>query len=455
MYKTFDGIKTWMWRPGYGVDDLTSDKLELPSDAYIYVPLVRRAIELRTSAIGSVPVIVRDSNGDEVEWPFGDLTDMLTQMEYDLLVWGATYWLKLRNRVRINGLQRLHPATVNIEVVNSVGVRPEYRILQNVSGEQFGPWNSDDVVHIWERNPNADIGPGISPAQTALGDARLLYWLNEFAGRYFEFGAMPITMLSIPGGVSAQERERLEGWFKRATSRLKNAFRVLALNSDIKVETITQPLKDLALPELQEQARRNVALAFGIPQTMFEDAANYATAREHRTSFWSDTIRPRVRLLENAINNQIAQNMGLTVSLDIDALDIFQEDEERRSAALINLVNAGIPEGLAMQILGMELPDGWIYDDATGAPVREYAGNNTANSNDDFAGDLKRWERKSLKRIKAGKSGVANFVSDNIPPSFSAAIIGALESAKTPEDIKMIFRLAKFRNSLDDDEVYP
>ena len=57
-------------------------------------------------------------------------------------------------------------------------------------------------------------------------------------------------------------------------------------------QTLTPPPKDLEMKELNNQARHNVAMAFGIPQTMLEDAANYATAGEHRLSFWQDTVRP-------------------------------------------------------------------------------------------------------------------------------------------------------------------
>jgi hypothetical protein len=100
---------------------------------------------------------------------------------------------------------------------------------------------------------------------------------------------MPITVLQIDGIVDPDEAKRIEGFFKRQATRIRNAFNVMALGRAIEPKIISQPLKDLVMPELNAQARHAVSLAFGIPQTMLEDAANFATSKEHRLSFWQDT----------------------------------------------------------------------------------------------------------------------------------------------------------------------
>ena len=419
-----------------------------PADAYSRVPIVRRAVDLITEAVGSVPVRVHSARtGEPTEWPYGSLSDWAVQTERDLLIYGAAYWLKLRNRVRYVGLLRLHPTTVQIRVTRAE-YPPEYEFLQMVNGEQFGPWPSDEVLHLWLPDPSGDIRPGQSPTSTALNAAQVLYYLERFAARYFEGDAMPVTLLQMGNMVGEAEVKRVESRFRRLMSGIKNAFRIIGTRADVKTETLTPPLNTMAVPELHEQARQAVAQAFGIPQTMLEDAANYATAREHRLSFWNDTIRPRVAVLEEKIN-EFASELGLVVHFDLDALDVFQEDENRRAAAFRLYTSAGVQPGLAMQMLGLELPEGWEYDPATGEPRRVRTGEagQTGKAAADWRDDLRRWERKALRRAKAGKSPAAAFQSDLIPPALHAAISGALEGVKSQAAIKAVFRAAAERPS--------
>ena len=53
-------------------------------------------------------------------------------------------------------------------------------------------------------------------------------------------------------------------------------------------------------------------MAFGIKQTLLDsEAANYATAQEDRLSFYEDTIKPRARIFEDALNTRLLARDGL------------------------------------------------------------------------------------------------------------------------------------------------
>lgn len=54
--------------------------------------------------------------------------------------------------------------------------------------------------------------------------------------------------------------------------------------------------------------------------------------------------------------------------------------------------------------------------------------------------DLLRWQRKAVKRAKAGQGGACPFESAAIPASLSEAIGGALEEAETPGEVRSVFR---------------
>jgi len=154
-----------------------------------------------------------------------------------------------------------------------------------------------------------------------------------------------------------------------------------------------------------------------------------------------------------------------------DSLTIFQEDEEDRSGALVNLVNAatvGDPQvvSVMMQLYGMQLPGGMEWDEferlleeakqrqpqqtvestdgqvsSGGGPIRPVSGTVPDSENvRALVDDLDKWERKAIKRLDGNPTARCKFVSDYIPADVAEMIEDLLEEAATPEAVRLIFR---------------
>ncbi len=452
-----DGSRLLYIRPGVWQRE-DPDWLKKPEQAYGLVPLVFRAVMLRCNGLVRVPWHLHDRRGNEVDWPWPDvpLERLLWQAEFDMLIFGATYWLKIQMRSgRIETFQRLHPDTMEVRVLETEDWRKRYVLEQHVDGRTYGPWQPEQVFHMFEPNPESDYDPGPSAAQVALGDIRLLWALTEYAATYFESGGMPVTTIVVPTNTPEPERQRVENWFRRLTQGVRRAWRVLAVRSGtLEAKTFQPELRNLVIPDLHEQARRDVALAFGIPQTLLEDAANYATAREHRKSFYDETILPRLALFEAELNRQVLNPLGLDLRFAPEEMDMYQEDENRRAGALVALTRAGMPLGLALQVLGYELPEGWDVDEAGNlvrigpTPTRTFVGDNKKHAHlaDPRATleDLDRWERKVLKRVKAGKAPAdVTFESEALGPVLMEAVRGALEACQDAAQVKTVFTMTR------------
>jgi len=225
---------------------------------------------------------------------------------------------------------------------------------------------------------------------------------------------------------------------------------------------LTPPLKDLAMPELNDQARRAIAAAFGIPQTMLEDAANFATAESHEQQFWRSTVEPRGRMVAAAFNAQLWRGAGLEMQFNFEALDIFQVDEASRAASLSTFIDY-LTKCPTYEIakegaknFGYELTDellkameDWFAEkekkaeeiqgniDAAQTPPDNNAPV-TQDDNAQTAAELRAWRRKALRRMKAGKPA-GGFESEYIPAALVGAIEGQLEAVKTADDVDRIF----------------
>jgi hypothetical protein len=284
------------------------------------------------------------------------------------------------------------------------------------------------------------------------------YYLERFTGAFFEHGAQPITIVSVPTDTSETELKRFsKNWIDKFTG-VVNAFRPSFIRGgDIKTTVITPPLKDLMLPELTARSITEVAMALNVPRTMLEaSAANYATSMNDRLSFYQDTIIPRLSIYRQTINNQLLMPLGYELIFQPEALSILQEDESQRAASLKLLVDAGVPLNDGMVILGYDyeitqsnLPQ---YTELA-LPVTPAAKpapapaddtpleTNTGEAVPDQAQtkDFTLWRRKAEKRLLANKSLHFEFESAEIDIEDLAWIKYSLPECKSIHDIKHLF----------------
>jgi HK97 family phage portal protein len=429
-YKAITDIPGWY-------DTLTSDGV--PDDnasLYKKVPYLFRLVQIRCDTLAGVPIKIYNGE-EEAEWPYPSaIEDLIWKWEAGALLSGAAYGEIVGNESRyVKDVVYRNPFDMQVEYRNGI-----IKIKQNSSGAM---WENNiytgeyEMVYFAEYDPSQDLLPGISPGKAGNMDAKLLYALSKFPESYFEGGAMPVTLLGIDS-TDKGEIDRVAKWFKNSATAIRNAFRVLGIRAgSITPTTLTPPLKDLAMPELNAEAKHNLSVAFGVPKTLLDsEAANYATAVEDRKSFYQETIMPRARKYESILNTQLLEREGLRIEFAFSELELFQDDESMRADLVLKYVQAGLPVELALDLAGKDMTDEQrdmlVEKQVEDEQVRE------EESESPFSTELGRWMRFAQKRISDGRE-LREFETDIIPSSLHSAISGALEMAKTVEDVKQIF----------------
>ena len=419
-YKALVSIPAWQQQLLSDSADFTNS-IDSVQAAYSQVPMIYRAVKMRADALSSVPVIIK-SGEVEKPWPFPcDMRDLIWKIEADLLGAGKACVLKLKNRVRIIDLQRLNPFSVTVSADE----------LGNLTFKQAGRvWPDTDIVFIKEFSYDDDLTSGASTVKACLNDAALMNYQTRFASRFFEAGAMPIVLVSADGLVD-DEKQRIQNFFTKLASGVGNAWRVLATRTKLTPEVVSQDLDKMTMPELYSQATKNIANAFGIPVNMFSGDDNFASADSHRMQFWQDTVRPRGRMIEAAINRQLLNPIKLNMEFAFDEMDIFQEDEERRANSFSTYVSAGVNPLVAKEMLGIESNSDIPFMAEKPEVIEEYPLDVTA--------EFEKWERKALKRLKEGKTADCAFDSELIPLALQDEIHNALKLCIEPEEVKRVF----------------
>lgn len=426
--KSLVSIPAWQQRLLSDSGNFTNS-IDSVADAYSNVPLVYRGVKMRADAISSVPI--RIYRGEkETAWPYKtSLRDLIWHIEADLLGSGKAIVLKLHNQARVLDLQRLNPFTITVTYDQARGL---------IFSQHGQVWNEDEIIYIKEFSYNDDLTSGVSTVQACLNDAALMNYQTRFASRFFEAGAMPIVVWGADGIINEDERKRIQTFFQRTASGVGNAFRNLVLKTKLTPNIVSQDLNKMTMPELYQQATKNIANAFGIPVNMFMGDDNYASAESHRMGFWQDVIRPRARLFEEAFNRQLLEKLGLRMEFAFDEMDIFQADEAERAESLSKLVLSGIPLGDAMEMLGYDLPQNKTYADYNIVP-KEPESTVLPPESLLLEEELGKWQKKAIKRLEKGKSADCPFESDIIPDGMRAEIHEALKLCVSEEEVSRVF----------------
>ena len=308
-----------------------------------------RCIQLRAQTIAGIPVqVLSRANGQPVtEHPllaiFNDMTsDLLARLETALLLWGVCYLEITRARLgRAVGLRWLNPSAV-FTIKMPLGITQfTYTPQQGGPGRDFAP---EDIVYLYTFNPLDDLS-GLSPLAVALTEVGVDAQIAQYAKSFFGNGARIEGILTVPGADNEQI-DALEAKWASVFRGVRRWFKTLIFGAaDVKYEPLSYPPEDLALETLGAETRRAICASFGVPPILAGawEASNYATAKEQRQSFYTETILPELDFIEDELNRQFVGRFYPDVYLQFDTSEInaLREDELTRNQALTTAVSGG------------------------------------------------------------------------------------------------------------------
>lgn len=453
------------WQTWSGEPDEDPDRLSAVH-AYRVVPWLYRAIDVRAKAVAAVPYALyrngEDITKDEALRPLHvKLRTMFRQAEATQCLYGATYYELGTNRFGRNLTPFwLLPGTVHPDIDTLDGLKGFRRLGPNGVTEL----TLEQVIYIWQQNLLSELGPGLAPAAVVLTSAGLLHYLDVFASGFFKRGGVKMTLLSVPDGAKPAEVEKLDRWWRRMVTGVRNAFGSVVVRTSVEPKVIGSNINETSAPALTKMSREDVATGMGVPHSLL--ASNVlagGTADAERLNFYDFTIVPECQLIEEAFNEQWLDRVGLRIEFQPERLEVYQKGELSKAQALAQLVGQPVMlvdearERLELKPMAEVAPaeppppSGAAADAALADPAA--AGLEAAPAEslllpgpiDPSAlklaaiTDLVKWERKALNRLKAGKSAGCDFESDEIPVELAEGIEGALQDAGDAEAVKHLF----------------
>lgn len=368
--KTVTLTAPWMLEGDYTGNNLTglsrTTRLATVWEAYARVPLFFRGLRIRCNALLNLPrhlYRTGDKDKTDVDWMFPVPLDwLLWRTQAALLLAGGAPIVKLSNPARrtMGGppldLEWLNPFTVTVRWDPTLGKRVYTQAGQMLVGGQVRTWTDDEMIFVRDFNPIDDVGYGVSAASVAFENSRVAFSIPRMAAQFFENGAMPVSILSVLEGTDADEVKRIEGFFQRVMSGIRNAYRTIAVRGDVKLTTTQNRIKDMAASELWDASRKEVARALDMPVTLLDSDETMATATVHLQSLYREGVIPAAKLIADGFNRDCLNPLGYRLEFAPQELDIFQEDEAARAQSFKTYVDAKMDPRVAAAVLGIDVP---------------------------------------------------------------------------------------------------
>jgi len=342
------------------------------------VPWLAKAVDMTANAVSALPFAILRENGEpydtSADWKnkTGGLEspESLFYLLASSLCFGRAYLIPQLTSRAIVDMQFVAPQTVRAEITRD-GLKWFDRTTDKGAVARYYPIESGlepAMIYFWLPDSDVEIGPALThPAGNALLSARLLFNMDGTIATYAERGFIPPTVLGAKGMPGPAEREKAERWWDRFF-RGKTDIAAKIINTEaLSVVKVGAGMEDIrgAYPELTKQMIENIATAFGIPSGLFMSDMAFATEIKHLIKVWYTTSAfvKVYKAIETGFNEQVLKPWGLKLKFDPNAIDAMQEEEMERATAFSTYVNAGMRPSVAVEMLGIELPQGVEFAD--------------------------------------------------------------------------------------------
>jgi HK97 family phage portal protein len=338
------------------ITGLTLSGQRVTPDSSLRTAAVYACVRVLTETIASLPLIVyrREDNGGKTRARNHPLFTLLhdqpnnwqTAYEFIEMMQGH---LELRGnayaeiipgrRGFVDQLIPLHPDKVEVEVLKNGQLDYLYRERPG----NIRRIEQDMMFHVRGWGSNGYVGA--SPIALAAEAVGMSLAAQEYGARFFENDASPGGVLEHPGTLkddAATERMR-KSWQEAHTG--KNRGKIAILEEGLKYTKIGLTNKDAQFLESRKFQAEEIARIFRVQPHKIGllDKATFSNIEHQAIEFVVDTIRPRVRRWEQAIQRDLILQKGtFFAEFLIDGL-LRGDIKSRYEAYKIALGGAGSP----------------------------------------------------------------------------------------------------------------
>lgn len=269
---------------------------------------------------------------------------------------GNCFWILNKSRGQISGTSSL-PAEIWV-------FNPDYFSPRKDNAGNLLAWSyrnsieflPEEIIHFKYFNPYDPI-MGLSPLDPISKTVNLDYSSLIYNSKFFENNAEPGYVLSTEKELSEEQFSRLKAQWDSNHKGVDKAHKLAILEGGLKPANIGTTHKDMEFVEQRRLNREDIMGIWRVPKSMFSitDDLNYATFQGQKKLFWTDTIMPMLRYVEETLNAHFFAKIspGITGKFDFSNVISLQEDMNDKLDRATKLFAMGVPFNTINDELGL------------------------------------------------------------------------------------------------------
>lgn len=252
---------------------------------------------------------------------------------------GVAYWV-LVEKPGVDVTKMSTAADAEIWVLPSDSMYPvsdEQKIVKGWvfnKGNVTGVFSADQVFPFRYYNPKQPLsGVGIiKPGVHSLEiDLLALAYHKSFLNK----GAVPDVLLRSRDFLSQASKDLTAETWKKSFGGISRQPGVAILDGDWELDAMTIVPRDAQMGDLRQSSRDEILAVSGVPPTLvglYQAGVNRSVADVQRTSFWEDTMMPKLVLLQQEITQKFIKRIQPTfwVEFDLEQIPALEDARVRR-----------------------------------------------------------------------------------------------------------------------------
>lgn len=170
------------------------------------------------------------------------------------------------------------------------------------------PFDANEVIHFKFMSVR-NVYYGLSPLQGGIVSVLLYNDMMAFENSLMKNNARPEGVLTTDQALSDREFQRLKDDWKENYSGSTKVGKTILLEKNLKYEKISWNPRELVLNQGRILTREEILAAFGVPiSKVTSENVNLANADVGEIQYQRDTIVPRLKRLEEKLNEQMIES---------------------------------------------------------------------------------------------------------------------------------------------------
>ncbi len=395
--------------------------------------------------------------------PGETLEEFLEKLLEDLLVCGcAVVYRRPTRGGKLFSVEVVDAATIK-PLLSPEGWAPqadEVAYEQWVEGRKVASFTAQELYYL-RSGARSNSRWGRSPTEKALSAIYQYLGWDDLTLSFLRDGDAEHTIYTTPKDWTPKQNLEFAAYLDQLNETLAKRQSKPLVVPDGVTKISARPRPEGVGETEQVHCLRRIAKAFGLNASVLGFAGEtykVAQGEQIRLAELSSKL-PRLRVVSRLITDILRRDLGLT------AVEFAFETLPYDRMLMANVIRQAGPERFtpneARQLLGQSEAEGPYVDalwtsSPTGTPIilgypkgkrpedtgetRVAEGEPLADTDETGkAEDLRRWERKALRRLREGKGAAVEFASTSIPQREADAISRALSKATTPEQVRAAF----------------